>query len=68
MEDKVLDKLAQIAYEIYTDTKDAKPEDYFSLDILPYKKLSAQTKKHWKDVVCAIIASSWNLDYADLEE
>lgn len=65
MEKKVLDKLAQIAYEVYTDTKDAKPEDYFSLDILSYDKLSNNTKKHWINVVRAIIAKSWDIDYGD---
>jgi hypothetical protein len=68
MNNDVLEKLAQLGYETYTDMMDAKPEDYFSLDILPYEKLSPNTKKHWMSVARAIIAKSWDIDYGDLVE
>jgi len=68
IDENTLDKLAQCAYESYAGVKDAKPEDYMILDILPYEKLSHNAKKHWRDVARAVVLASWNIDYGELKE
>jgi hypothetical protein len=63
MDEKLLEELAQRAYESYAGMENASPDDYYVRDILPYNQLSSHSKKHWRDVARSVVLASWNLDY-----
>jgi hypothetical protein len=67
MEERILENLARTGYETYAGVVGASPEDYRARDILPFEKLPANTKKHWREVANAIVLASWNIDCGDLE-
>jgi hypothetical protein len=63
IDDETIDKLAKCAYLAYAGMTNAKPEDFYSQDILPYEKLSHHSKEHWRIVAKAVALESWNLDF-----
>ena len=66
MDDKVSNRLAQVAYETHSGVFSVRPDDYFTKEITPWEKLPERSKNHWRKIVDAVFIEMNTMDYGDL--